>query len=467
MKKISWLFLSLMLVSACVTCFGQMEISIKLKNTPCDSIVIQAFKDKKFSTIYAQPFSETVVFKSKTPLEPGMYNILADSNIQDVFIISSPKNQKFSILIDTNQNIYQGSPENTKYHDFLLKIVEFNQQRAALDKEYQDAQKSMPQYMLGVLADSLTARAKRIAAEREKFQRQQIAENPNSLYAAIVSTTIDIPEIPMEYYNDRYKIQKHIISHYFDNFPWKEPAIFNIPIGVDKIKEYCSMIYQIDNPDFDTLVVDALKAASVNETSLYAFYDQVEKVLGSNISPYKVEHTYIAMLKYMLTYKNLAPARKARYERELKFIDKNLDGSIAPDFRVVTNHGDTISLHSIKSDYMILYLQHPTCPTCRAARGKMATYEHLNKAINNGKLKVLTVYFENDPQVWDDFIHSSEANPRYMHGWNFDQTIADQELYETRTIPYMFLLDKDKKIIKKDILINEIEDYIQRLGIDR
>ena len=115
-------------------------------------------------------------------------------------------------MIDTNQNIYQGSPENTKYHDFLLKIVEFNQQRAALDKEYQDAQKSMPQYMLGVLADSLTARAKRIAAEREKFQRQQIAENPNSLYAAIVSTTIDIPEIPMEYYNDRYKIQKHIIS---------------------------------------------------------------------------------------------------------------------------------------------------------------------------------------------------------------------------------------------------------------
>ena len=115
---------------------------------------------------------------------------------------------------------------------------------------------------------------------------------------------------------------------------------------------------------------------------------------------------------------------------------------------------------------MILYLQHPTCPTCREVRGRMANFPALNSAIAKGNLKVLTVYFEDDTNIWNNFIHSSEANPAYFHGWNFDQTIEEKHLFDTRTIPYMFLIDKDKKVIRKDILVNEIEDYIKRLGID-
>ena len=29
----------------------------------------------------------------------------------------------------------------------------------------------------------------------------------------------------------------------------------------------------------------------------------------------------------------------------------------------------------------------------------------------------------------------------------------------------MFLLDKDKRVIRKNILVNEIEDYIRKLGL--
>ena len=99
-------------------------------------------------------------------------------------------------------------------------------------------------------------------------------------------------------------------------------------------------------------------------------------------------------------------------------------------------------------------------------RARIANYPALNNAIDNGNLKVLTVYFENDKDVWANYL-KNDANPHYLHGWNFDQTIENENLYDTRTIPYMFLLDKDKRVIKKDILVNEIEDYIQQLGIDK
>ena len=71
---------------------------------------------------------------------------------------------------------------------------------------------------------------------------------------------------------------------------------------------------------------------------------------------------------------------------------------------------------------------------------------------------------EKDEKVWKHYLEN-EANPSYMHAWNFDTSIEDNKLYETRTIPYMFLLDKDKRVIKKNILYNEIEDYIQYLKI--
>lgn len=182
-------------------------------------------------------------------------------------------------------------------------------------------------------------------------------------------------------------------------------------------------------------------------------------------SPYKVEHTYIAMLKDAVTYPKLDENRQRRYTRELGFINKNLIGDTIPNFTMVMANGDTTSMYDIQSEYTILYLQHPTCPTCHQVRNRMKDFAKLNQAIESGRLKVVMVYFEDDPQVWSNYVNSREANPKYLHGWNFDQSIADNDLFDTRTIPYMFLLDKDKKVIKKDLLVNEIEPWIEYLRI--
>ena len=251
-----------------------------------------------------------------------------------------------------------------------------------------------------------------------------------------------------------------------DPFPEDNPRILNTAHAKNKSKGFCNQIYQFDMPELDTCIIKVLEAAKVNETSLYEIFDRMEKILGSNVSPYKMENSYIKMLRYMLSYNKLETARKTRYEHELSIIDKNHQGDILPDFRIVMSNGDTTTFHQVQSDYMLLYLQHPTCPTCREVRGRMANFPALNSAIAKGNLKVLTVYFEDDANVWKNFIHSSEANPSYLHGWNFDQTIEENHLFDTRTIPFMFLIDKDKRVIRKDILVNEIEDYIKKLNLD-
>ncbi len=461
------IFQTILLLTALPLAYGQTEIKLQLKNIRCDTVSIHAYNgEKKGHLVQTKPFAPELTFKNKARLEAGLYWVTGDSTVLCEFLLSPNESQKFTVYIDSDSVFFQNSAENTRNLEYVKRTGEYNRQFLALDQEFKEAQQTMPKYMLKVFADSLTAKARRLNAERAAWQRQMVLDNRNNLLGSVVQASIDMPEPPEEYYRNKDLYQKYYVQHFFDGFPWNDPNVFNTPVSDAKVKGFCDIIYQIDRPDLDTFVVDALDKAKTNEQSLYRLFDRMEKIIGSITSPYKVEHVYIKMLQNMLSYPKLDEDRRRRYERELKNINKNLAGDAVPDFRMVTATGDTISLYDIQSEYMILYLQHPTCPTCREVRGKMSRFPSLNSAIDNGNLKVLTVYFEDDPRVWEQYLRSPEANARYMHGWNFDQAIDDQMLYDTRTIPYMFLLDRNKRVVKKDLLANEIEDFIKRLGLD-
>ena len=449
-----------------MTIMAQVNIHIDLKNTKTfDSIFVKSEAKLQTKKYLSAPFSPSVTLQDKESLKPGMYEILGDSTFLGVILIPSEKNQKFSLKIDGEKVTFTNSKENTAYYNYLDDITAYTYKLDSLNEQFQQAQKSMPQYMLKVFVDSLSASARRINDEMRNFQKRIAKANAGTLFGSVVATSTYLEDPPQEIISNRRAFQRYYIEHFFDNFAWEDPRIFNTPIVEQKLKEYCNMIYQLDNPEYDTLVVAALNKAKVNQTSYEYLFDALQYVLGRIISPYKVEHTYIAMLKDALTYPKLDEDRKRHHTRELGFIDKNLAGDTIPNFVMVLANGDTTTMYDIQSEYTILYLQHPTCPTCHQVRNTMKDFPKLNQAIESGKLKVVMVYFEDDPQVWSNYINSREANPKYVQGWNFDQAIDDQNLFDTRTIPFMFLLDKDKKVIKKDLLYNEIEPYIEYLRI--
>lgn len=446
--------------------FPQSNISIKFSDGQFDTVKISSFAPYQTKQVLQSPFSKSVTLLSNESLKPGMYNVLGDSTSLGVILIPSEKNQKFSITISNNEIVNTTSKETNLYYDYLEGIDKFNHQLDSLNKLFENARNGgLPQYMLRVFVDSLSANARRINNNMRNYQIATAQANKNTLLGSIVATSTYLQDPSQEILNNRNLFQKYYIEHFFDNFTWNDPRIFNTAVAEQKIKEYCNMIYQFDNPEYDTLLVNTLNKSKQNETSYQYLFESFERVLGRNISPYKVEHTYIAMLKDALSFPKLDEDRQRRYTRELSYIDKNHAGDLIPDFNILLSNGDTTSMYNIQSDYILLYLQHPTCPTCHQVRNRMKDFSLLNKAIDSGKLKVVMIYFEDDAQVWNNYIHSSEANPRYLQGWNFDQSIDDKNLFDTRTIPYMFLLDKEKKVIKKDILVNEIEPYIEYLKI--
>lgn len=462
------LFSSILLLSNAfaLTCCAQLDVRIKMKDIHCDSVRLQSFNwQKKTGTNLTVPYSEDILFKDKkTSLKPGMYWITADTTHISSILISAEKKQKFTLSIDHDVTTFEDSPENTDYIQYIAAIQQFNTEIHNLEKEFESS-RNLPQYMLKTLADSLSTKAHRIQKDRQQYEQKTIQEHPGSLLSAIVSANMPMSEVPPTFYGKPKRIQEFIIDHYLDHFPWNDPRIFNTPIGEDILKEYINLVYQWDRPDLDTFVVrDLKKAASINKASYLNFYDRLEQDLGFYMSNYKVEHTYIKMLQEILTHSDIENARRIFYEYELATINKNLDGDFAPDFAFINEHGDTTTLYDFPSEYTLLLLHNPSCSTCREVRHRIAQYQALNDAIASGRFNVLTIYMENDNKLWDHYLNT-EAADNYHHGWNFDQSIEEKSLYETRTIPYMFLLDKDKKIIRKNIPYYEIENTIKALKI--
>ena len=445
--------------------YSQMEITVRIPDKTYDTVRIFGYDNGKQVQKYAQPYKPEMIFQDKKSLDKGIYWIMNDSiTLIDAFIISGPKDQRFSVTINDTNISYQNSRENTLYHDYMKELQTFDNQVELLEQDFQRAQSgSIPQYMMQVFVDSLMVKMSRISHAKQQYQLQTAEKCKGMFLSSVIRISPTIPEPTRDQIHSQEEYQNYMVEHFFDHFPWEESDAFNTMLAENKVKQYCSMIYQFDRPELDTFVVATLRAAMVNNNSFNIIFDKLEKVIGSHVSPFKVEHTYIAMLKAALSYPNLEKARKVRYEKELERIDKNLAGSIVPNFNLQMSDGSKTTFYDIQSEYTLLYLQHPTCPTCREVRGKMANFTELNKAIAQGKLKVVTVYFEGDSTIWDSFIHSPEANPSYLHGWNYDLSIEEKELFDTRTIPFMFLLDKDKRVIRKDLLWNEIEDYVRNL----
>ena len=63
-------------------------------------------------------------------------------------------------------------------------------------------------------------------------------------------------------------------------------------------------------------------------------------------------------------------------------------------------------------------------------------------------MKVLALYPDEDVALWKE--HLSEMAKEWINGYDKNQTITHELLYDLSSIPSFYLLDKDKKVLLKD-----------------
>lgn len=143
----------------------------------------------------------------------------------------------------------------------------------------------------------------------------------------------------------------------------------------------------------------------------------------------------------------------------LKKMDAVAIGQVAPDFKAKTPEGNEISLKQSLGKATLVDFWASWCGPCRKENPNVVK---LYEKYKDKGLVILGVSLDKDAERWKKAIADDKLT--WLHVSNlkqWDDEIA--KLYSVSSIPSTFLLDKDGKIVAKDLRGEELEKAIEKL----
>jgi len=135
-------------------------------------------------------------------------------------------------------------------------------------------------------------------------------------------------------------------------------------------------------------------------------------------------------------------------------------GRVAPDFELKSPKGEAIKLSSLKGKVVLLDFWASWCRPCRMENPNVV---RLYDKYNSKGFEVFSVSLDKDMQKWVDAIKQDNLKWK-NHGSNlmfWQEPVA--KLYEVSSIPQTYLLDKEGKIIGKNLRGEALEQKLKEL----
>lgn len=270
---------------------------------------------------------------------------------------------------------------------------------------------------------------------------------------------IPLPELP-GFITNQQQAAEYMAEHYWDRFDFADTTYIDTLKTIETaFAQYGQVLASVD-PELATRAMKrTMTAAQKNKKMFDEFAAQAEKYLYDPNSPIKNEEAYIGALEVMANTSLYDEWERVRPQSQLTLALKNRMGTRATDFGYVTKTGSRGTLYGIRAKYTLLFINNPGCPACKDTREQISASPMLTDLINQGVIKVLAVYPDEDLKEWYDY------QPNMPENWinSYDKALAmrDKELYDLRAIPTLYLLDENKTVLLKDCMsIPTIEQVI-------
>lgn len=252
----------------------------------------------------------------------------------------------------------------------------------------------------------------------------------------------------------------YLVKHYWDRFDFSDTAAIHVPeITEQAFSNYIDLM-KYASPEADSLAIrHMLHRAAADSTVFSYFADLYEKYLYDPNSPLRNETLYIYVLRGLLEEPVWDDVYKIRPAHLLELALKNRVGEEATDFTYTLADGQKKRLYGLKADYVLLFFYNPDCEACKELTGQMAGSPLLNKRLKDKSLKILAVYPDEDLTAWKN--HLSSLPAEWINSYDEALSLKNEEIYDLKAIPTLYLLDKEKKVKLKDATFAQIEQALQ------
>lgn len=193
-----------------------------------------------------------------------------------------------------------------------------------------------------------------------------------------------------------------------------------------------------------------------NPASLVSF-DALKEYGGLLPDPFQVEPVYALLSDSLKADKDV----QAYYDL-LQDLKKTAIGEVAPDFTQTDTAGNNVSLHNFRDKYVLLDFWASWCGPCR--HENPAVVRAFNKYKDKG-FTIVSVSLDapGAKAKWMKAIHDDGLTGwTHLSDLNFWQNEA-AKLYSIRSIPQNFLLDKEGRIIAKNLRGEDLDTKLHEV----
>lgn len=270
--------------------------------------------------------------------------------------------------------------------------------------------------------------------------------------------TFQLPEVPTMLTTPEARAA-YVVSHYWDNFDFADTAYIHLPdITEQAIVNFMDLMYHVPVDEAGKGIVTLYTKAAPHSPMLWHFWETMSRYWYDPNSPMRDENMYILMCNSIESVPQLDETLKQRALFARRLAEKNRVGMTAEDFEYTLATGKTGRLSGLQSPYTLLLFFDPDCHTCQGVKKEMMASTLISRLIEGSVLSVLTVYPDEDVDLWKE--HLSEFSNQWINAYDKGQVLTHKELYDLSALPSFYLLDKDKKVLLKDALWNQINAYL-------
>lgn len=195
---------------------------------------------------------------------------------------------------------------------------------------------------------------------------------------------------------------------------------------------------------------ELLATAEENNASA-RFLALAEKYLYDPNSPYRNDEQYLLFLQYASEHRLKDYLANSRYQKHYAMVQKNRVGNVATDFAYSTQMGTKGNLYGLHSRYILLFFHDPNCEECQFVQ------QHLEKnhiSFTRKGVQIVAIYIDENVAEWKRAIYPVSWLSVYA------PEIDTQNLYDIKALPTLYLLDAQKKVVQKDVRLEQFMEYI-------
>ena len=267
-----------------------------------------------------------------------------------------------------------------------------------------------------------------------------------------VSQTFTLPEIPDNLCNDR-EMKEYVVIHYWDNYNFIDPSVF---VDGDGVLDYFRLLYDVPYSVSDESIFRTLGKASENNQIFSLFIDAYRVYLMNPESYFCDYERYQAVVEFVMANERIPQSKKRDFLYEESIIFTNRVGEKANNFKVSDKNNNRLELWNIESEYLIVFFHNPRCGICLETKEKLSNSLIINEMISSGRLTVFSVCPYDEYDSWT----ATEYPNLWLNGFDIDGEINGNQWYYFLNSSSLYLLDKDKRVLKKDVRFDLLENYL-------